>query len=114
MLQAHEGVMMKIELTAPGIVLGKNQVLALDDAQGARLYNEDGVVWITQDGDPRDIVLRAGESFVLDRDTPTLVQAFSPARVHIAEPEPRARGLAALGTRLRAAARRHDLLPAWA
>ena len=94
---------MKFEVTAPGIVLRKNQVLALDDAQGARLYSEDGTVWVTQDGDIRDIVLQPGESVVLDRDTQTLVQAFTPARVRIAEPTPRAQGLAALGARLRAA-----------
>ena len=94
---------MKLELNAPGIVLRKNQVLALDDAQGARLYSEDGIVWVTQDGDIRDIVLQPGQSVILDRDTPTLVQAFTPARVRIGEPAPRAHGLAALGARLRAA-----------
>jgi hypothetical protein len=103
MRQAHEGVTMKLELNAPGIVLRKNQVLALDEAQGARLYSEDGIVWVTQDGDLRDIVLKPGESVVLDRDTPTLVQAVTPARVRIGEPAPRAHGLAALAARLRTA-----------
>ena len=103
---------MNLELNAPGIVLRKDQVLALDEVRGARLYSEDGIVWITQDGDPRDIVLQAGESVVLERDTPTLVQAFTPARVRIGEPAPRPHGLAALGEKLRAAAHRHELLPA--
>ena len=94
---------MKLELNAPGIVLRKNQVLALDEAQGARLYSEDGIVWVTQDGDVRDIVLKPGESVVLERDTATLVQAFTAARVRIGEPAPRAHGLAALAARVRAA-----------
>src|SRR4030095_6232281 len=102
MRQAHEGVTMKLELNAPGIVLRKNQVLALDEAQGARLYSEDGIVWVTQDGDIRDIVLKPGESVVLDRDTQTLVQGFTPARGRSTEPTPRAQGRAALGARLRA------------
>ena len=77
---------MKIELAAPGLMLSANQVLALPEAQGACVTSESGTVWITQDGDPRDIVLQAGETACLEREATTLVQAFSPARIRIAEP----------------------------
>src|SRR5437868_837008 len=69
MSQVHEGVTMKIELAAPGLMLAKDQVLTLPAPEGACVTSEAGVVWITQDGDPRDIVLGAGETFCLERGT---------------------------------------------
>jgi len=105
---------MKIELAAPGLMLAKDQVLALPAADGACVTSEDGVVWITQDGDPRDVVLTPGDTFCLERDTATLVQAFAPARIRIAEPRPKAHGFAALLRRLRRALARRMHAPAWA
>jgi len=93
---------MKIEVAAPALSLAKNQVLALPSAEGACVTSDAGIVWITQDGDPRDIVLAPGETFCLERGTPTLVQAFAPARIRIAEGmRPKARGVAALVQRVR-------------
>jgi hypothetical protein len=45
-------------------------------------------VWVTQDGDPRDVILRAGESFTLDREGPALVQAFQPGAISISRTDP--------------------------
>jgi len=105
---------MKIELATPELMLAKDQVLALPAAEGACVTSEAGAVWITQDGDPRDIVLHAGETFCLERGTATLVQAFAPARIRIAEPRPQARGWAALVQRVRAALGLRGHAPAWA
>ena len=61
--------------------------LNLDGAEGARHRSPTGgIVWVTQDGDLRDIVLQDGESFELDRATPAIVQAFERATVTIAAP----------------------------
>jgi len=43
-------------------------------------------LWITSDGDPRDIVLSAGESHVADRDAPLLVFALEPALLRVSAP----------------------------
>src|SRR5688572_12846579 len=41
-----------------------------------------GTIWLTQDGDVRDIVLRSGQSFRLTRPGCTIAQSLSPeARV---------------------------------
>lgn len=56
---------------------GRYAVLA--DARGARIACAEGILWITQDADRRDIVLRPGESFVVDRDAKVIVNAPSGA-----------------------------------
>ena len=61
--------------------LRKAQILRLHDASGAAIVCLQGELWLTQDGDFRDIVLAAGDSFVLDRAGVTLVTALSASSV---------------------------------
>jgi len=104
---------MKSPNRAPGIVLDRGRMLHLDQAEGTRVINQHGVLWITQDGDPRDVVLRAGESFDLDRGTPTIVQALETATVLILEPmAPRPRSVVGRVRRAAAAIRRYVMAPA--
>ncbi len=55
--------------------LGRYQPLALEQARGARVKSVRGTLWITQEGDREDHVVRAGESFTVERDGVTLVSA---------------------------------------
>lgn len=105
---------MKTSVPARGIVLARGELLNLDGAEGARIVADRGTVWVTQDGDLRDIVLQDGESFELDRATPAIVQAFERSTVTIAEPtrRPPLRTVSDWLRRLRSSARRHA--PAWA
>jgi hypothetical protein len=107
---------MKIEFSSSGVLLAKGQTLNLPDAAGVRVASQSGIVWITQDGDPRDIVLTPGDSVVLERSTPTIVQAFEPALITIADPKPLHRTASASGWfgRLRDAIERLHARPAWA
>ena len=107
---------MKIEFSSSGVLLAKGQTLNLPDAAGVRVASQSGIVWITQDGDPRDIVLTPGDSVVLERSTPTIVQAFEPALITIADPKPVRRAAPASGRfgRLRDATERLHARPAWA
>jgi hypothetical protein len=59
------------------IHLKKHQHLRMHTACGWTVHAMAGTVWITQDGDIRDIVLEAGESFVLDRDRDALVSSVN-------------------------------------
>jgi hypothetical protein len=43
----------------------------------------DGILWITQTGDPNDVVLTPGEEFVAKRQALVIVQSLTEARVHI-------------------------------
>lgn len=58
------------------ITLRSPRPLRLDDGDGRRIAVLAGNVWITQEGDSRDIVLRAGEEFVLERPADALVSAL--------------------------------------
>lgn len=59
------------------IHLRKHQHLRLNDACGWAVHAMAGTVWLTQDGNARDIVLEAGESFVLDRDRDVLLSSLN-------------------------------------
>jgi len=89
---------MNIELDQDGICLKTNQVVKVRGGLGHSIACERGTVWVTQDGDPRDVILRAGEAFTLDREGPALVQAFEPGAISIARTEAKsgAAGLAGL------------------
>ena len=74
---------MNIQLKHGGVCLARNQSFAINDGRGYRVVCHSGSVWITQDHDPRDIILARGESFTLDRDGSALVQAFDGATVAV-------------------------------
>jgi hypothetical protein len=48
-----------------------------------RIQCLDGILWITQTGDPNDIVLTPGEEFVARRRALVIVQSLTEARVQI-------------------------------
>lgn len=63
--------------------LGTGEYLRIQDPVGQTLAVLDGLVWVTQDGDPRDAFLAGGESFVFDRPGLALVEAMSNARLAV-------------------------------
>jgi hypothetical protein len=58
---------MDLSSIAGSIAVRHGQPLRLDNTQGRRLHVLAGHVWVTQDSDPRDVVLGAGEEYVFDR-----------------------------------------------
>jgi len=64
-----------------GAALPRRGLLSICGGRGAVLFVEHGEVWVTQEGDPRDVVLSAGAWFRLDRDGTAIVQARCPASV---------------------------------
>lgn len=58
------------------IFLRKAGTLHVSDGYAMNIACLDGCLWITQDGDPRDIILKRGESFTLDRPGVALLHAF--------------------------------------
>ena len=61
------------------IQIGLRELLVIDDARDQLLTCESGELWITQDGDRRDVILPAGQSWRVDRPGPLVMSAFKPA-----------------------------------
>ncbi len=69
---------MKTKQARELIPVAKGSLLSLGQGKPVEIGCESGVVWITQDNDPRDVVLNAGERFVSDRPGTVLVYALQP------------------------------------
>lgn len=65
--------------------LAKNSMLTVLQPQGRVIECLEGCVWITQDGDVRDVVIAGGQSFCPDRSQRTLIHAFEPSRVRVVQ-----------------------------
>ena len=55
----------------------RDQTFALARTRGHSIACESGILWLTFDGDPRDIVLEPGQSQVCDSDGRLLVHALT-------------------------------------
>lgn len=67
--------------------LGKGELLRLDGRPGLRITSRRGTLWLTQDGDPNDVVLTSGESHEYAEAGPVLVEALDAACVSV-DPAP--------------------------
>lgn len=68
---------MNLNPNRDSLPLQRNDVLRLGDAWGLQLASAGGTLWITVDGDSRDIVLRPGQSVRIDSHADTLVSALT-------------------------------------
>ena len=59
--------------------LQRRQTFNLQARKGQRIECRTGQLWITQDGDPRDVILAADQCFTLDRSGHALVSALEDA-----------------------------------
>ena len=57
------------------ISLASREAITLPDVRGATLRVTQGTLWLTQERDPKDIVLRKGDNWVVEADGSTVVEA---------------------------------------
>jgi hypothetical protein len=57
------------------VELAARDIVTLPDVRSATLRVTRGTLWITQEGDPQDVVLRAGDSWAVERNGLTVVEA---------------------------------------
>jgi hypothetical protein len=79
------------------VSLDVRAMFSVPDAAGVRFSCRQGSVWITLDGDSRDIVLDPGQDFSSDQHRRALIYALAPAQVRLDTP----------GAGTQAAARKH-------
>src|SRR6185436_19247419 len=68
------------------IALRANELLNPDDARGSRIRVGRGQVWITQYGDLADHILDAGDSWAIERNGRTVLQAQNATIVDVVGP----------------------------
>jgi hypothetical protein len=73
-------IAMNNDLQLGSRLLAKGKIRRVHDALGRRVECLSGSLWITQDGDSRDIVLSPGEAFDFDRRGDALVSALDESR----------------------------------
>jgi len=78
----------------------RDEQLRIEDGRDLLLHLWQGSLWITQEGDRRDILLRAGQSFRLDRDGTAIARCWADAVVALTSPrkERPARSIEVQGT----------------
>jgi hypothetical protein len=67
---------MRIELRQGAVQLGPNQTLKLVDGVGSMVCAVEGSVWITEENQPRDIVLEPGGCYRLRERGVALVNSL--------------------------------------
>jgi Protein of unknown function (DUF2917) len=68
--------------------LPKGSLLRVPTGSGKGVAVFHGQAWVTQDGDPRDVLLGAGESFALDRPGRAIVQALADTSLLVFQTRP--------------------------
>lgn len=76
---------MRVSIESESFTLGRGQSIGLHDRRGARLQVVQGRLWITQEGDRRDLFVDQGERFEIERDGITVLHALRPAQVQVRE-----------------------------
>jgi hypothetical protein len=65
------------------IQMPAREAITLQDVRGATLRVTRGTLWITQEDDPRDVVLRVGDNWQVERDGATVLEAQDDAMVWV-------------------------------
>ena len=79
---------MKMNAEFATICLKDSRAIKLTDARGSRVACLAGVLWITQEHDVRDVVLHAGQDFVISRQGVTLVHACEDSELSVSVRSP--------------------------
>jgi hypothetical protein len=68
---------------ATSVPLSRGETHASMGLQGQRIECVSGCIWLTHDGDCRDVVLKAGQAHVLDRSSRLLIHALGSSAIRL-------------------------------
>ena len=69
-----------------GQKIARNEIVEVQQPLGITIECLAGSIWVTLDGDSRDVVLGTGQIFIVDRPQRTLIQALEAAHIRLIEP----------------------------
>ncbi len=75
-------------LVKGSVGIPRGSMLRIDEGAGMLLYVWEGEVWVTQEGSPKDHLLRAGHWFRVDRGGAAVAHAFRRSVVSLSSPTP--------------------------
>ena len=70
---------MRLELKAGNVKLAPNQTLRVVDGEGTTVCAVEGAVWITEENQPKDIVLQPGGCYQLRKRGTAILNALGGA-----------------------------------
>lgn len=68
------------------VTLPRGQLLTLADSRGTTLAVADGLLWVTEHRDHRDLLLPAGRQYTLEGSGPVVISARHDSRVVVTRP----------------------------
>jgi hypothetical protein len=77
---------MKTDSLPKELHLAHHAIHSVPDAAGVQIGCVEGTVWLTLDGDERDIILEAGEAFTAPEHRRALIYAMRPSRISLISP----------------------------
>ncbi|MFL6579464.1 MAG: DUF2917 domain-containing protein [Burkholderiales bacterium] len=80
---------MQVELNSSTVTLPPTSVIAVQDGAGTRIQCLSGVLWVTQEGESKDSIVRAGDVLILHKPGRALISALEVASLTLMGPEPR-------------------------
>lgn len=80
-----------METVRHAVTLGQGDILRITDSRGLLVQVAQGRIWLTEEGDRRDIVVGPGHAHRLERAGLALVYALEPVVVSLCAPRQRER-----------------------
>lgn len=74
---------MKPGLSHHTLNLANEGLLSLRDAQAARIRVNEGTLWVTEEGEVKDTILTAGDTYTVRRQGLALLTSFGVSRITI-------------------------------
>lgn len=70
---------MNIDISSSTITLAPGSLVSMRDGAGTRILCRTGILWVTQEGEIKDTVVRAGEVLTIRRPGRTVISALEAA-----------------------------------
>jgi hypothetical protein len=92
---------MNIDISRSTLHLARDGLISLRDACGTRIFCQSGSLWVTQEGEIKDVVLLPGDSLALGNRGLAVITALEASVALLAQdPAPKRKAQAASRTRV--------------